>query len=379
MTLTSRRVDLVVSNSTEILSQLRWPGFRHLALRKRVADSAAGVIRMLAEAVPDAVILESRLPDGDAFALCEHMRLNLGLTALPVVIIVPAALSHLMRSAIASSGCDEVLSLPLHRGQLYHVLAARLGLPTRCHHRVRVQAPLAIRSASYELEGEAWDLSANGARIRLTQPFVGESSIQVRMDLGAGRELVQEASVVWHKPHLKGAELGIEFVGVTEEAARLINALVTWRLEQRETLQWVTFHRNLTDQASFEGLAQQLGDRVVFDLRHVRLINSIGLAIWIRFLREIPDHVAYRFAHCSVAFCTQASCAPTVLGRGSVDSFFAPYICPACDQEIEKELEADPFTGVEAPEPPRFTCAGCGVDLLFDDLPERYFLFLSNR
>ena len=198
------------------------------------------------------------------------------------------------------------------------------------------------------------------------------------MDLGPGRELVQEGSVVWHKPYLKGAELGVEFAGVTEEAARLINALVTWRLEQRETIQWVTVQQHLTDQASFEGLAQQLVDRVCFDLRHVRLINSIGLAIWLRFLREIPDHVAYRFAHCSVAFCTQASCAPTVIGRGRVDSFFAPYICPACDQEIEKELEADSFTDPEAPEPPRFICASCGADLLFDDLPERYFLFLRK-
>jgi len=334
---------------------------------------------MLGEAVPDAVILEFKLPDGDAFALCEHIRLDHGLATLPVVIIVPNLPSHIMRSAVASSRCDVVLPRPLSPGQIYHVLAGRLGLPVRRHSRVRIEAPLTIRGASHEVEGEVWDLSADGARIRLPQPFVGEPSIQVRLDLGPGKELVQEASVVWHRPYAKGAELGIEFEGVSEETARLIDAFVTWQLEQRETIQWVTFHRNLTEQVSFEGLAQQLAGRVVFDLRDVRLINSIGLGIWIAFLREIQDDVAYEFAHCSVAFCTQASCAPTVLGRGRVNSFFAPYLCPACDQEIEKEMEADSFSGVEAPEPPKFTCAVCGADLLFDDLPERYFLFLSNR
>jgi len=378
----SRRVDLVVSNSTEILAQLRWAGFRRVALRRRVADSAASVIKMLGEAVPDAVILEFKLPDGDAFALCEHIRLDHGLAALPVVIIVPNLPSHIMRSAVASSRCDVVLPRPLSPGQIYHVLAGRLGLPARRHPRVRIEAPLTIRGGSHEVEGEVWDLSPNGARIRLQQPIADDTSplsVLVRMEVGPGRELVQEATVVWHKPHAKGEELGIEFEGVSEETAKLIDALATWRLEQRETLQWVTFHRNLTDQVSFEGLAQQLAGRVVFDLQDVRLINSIGLQTWLRFLREIPDDVTYHFVHCSVAFCTQASCAPTVLGRGSVDSFFAPYLCPACDQEIEKELEADAFTGVDAPEPPKFTCAGCGADLLFDDLPERYFLFLSNR
>jgi CheY-like chemotaxis protein len=365
---------LIVSNSNTILSQLRQGGFRRIDLQTSVANNDKGVLQMVNKQRPDALVLESGLP-GDPFELCRHLKQDLGMPELPVVIICEGSISKVLLPKIVNSGCDEVLSAPLSRGQLYDVLAEHLGLPRRSHLRANVLAHVTARGTYVQLKGRIYDLTVSGARIRLEQPFEGESMLTVCIESSTGEELMLTGRVVWHRPFAKGAELAVQFTNVDAETARLLEVLATWHLVHSGSQRFVVLQRALTERSNFTTLVEQLQDGVVFDLRHLNLINSMGVSRWVDFLRGIPEEISFRFAHCSVAFCTQASFIPDMVGRGRVESFFAPYYCSACDREAERELSAAQLESDE-PSPPNLVCPSCGEQMLFEDIPERYFRFL---
>jgi CheY-like chemotaxis protein len=372
----SRLYHLVVTNSTVILSQLRWGGFRRLNLRTDVADSAKTVLQLLGKGRPDALVLESKLVGGDAFDLCKRIKTELGMEELPVVIVSEGSISRPMLSKIQASACDEVLNAPLSRGQLYTVLADHLNLPRRQNYRVRVQAPVTARGTFLEVRGEIYDLAVSGARIRLEQTLSSESRLTVYIDLPGGHEMQLPGKVVWHRPYSRGAELALQFDPVSEDVASRLEILATWRLESRGDHQVVVLQRSLNERSNFTGLAEQLTGKVIFDMRHLTLIASVGVGKWVTFLRSIPEQVEYKFVHCSVGFCVQASYLTDMMGRGKIISFFAPYFCAHCTCEVERELDADSFSSEDL-EVPEMHCAVCGQKLEFEDLPERYFKFLK--
>lgn len=372
----SKLYHLVVTNSTVILSQLRWGGFRRLNLRTDVADSARAVLQALEKKRPNAVVLESKLVGGDAFDLCKRIKTDLGMGDLPVVIISEGSISRPMLSKIQASGCDEVLNAPLSRGQLYTVLADHLKLPRRQNYRVRVQAQVTARGTFLEVKGEVYDLAVSGARIRLEEPLSSETRLTVYFELPGGDEMQLPGKVVWHRPYSKGAELALQFDPVSEEVASQLEILATWRLESRGDHQVVVLQRSLNERSNFTGLAGQLAGKVIFDMRHLTLIASIGVGKWVSFLRGIPEEVEYEFVHCSVGFCVQASYLTDMLGRGEITSFFAPYFCAHCTCDVERELDAASLR-TDPLEIPVMHCAVCGQKLEFEDLPERYFKFLK--
>ena len=70
---------------------------------------------------------------------------------------------------------------------------------------------------------------------------------------------------------------------------------------------------------------------------------------------------------------------PLVLGEGEVMSLEAPYFCEKCDREDLRLLEPG-VVGRDGDRlmPPRLHCGTCGAELVFDDVPERYFAFLRE-
>lgn len=371
------KLDLLTSSSTELLVQMRWVGFRRLRLHLNVANDGAHVLATARVAPLDAIILESSLPDGDAFKICSTIKQDMGLEPSPLVIIVEKSLTREVLQKITASGCDEVLSSPLARGQIYSVLADHLNLPHRKHPRITVRSAVTAMGNSGALNGELVDLTIHGARLRLSDPIETRSSILLHIHTSFDEPLHVRGRVVWQKALGKGAVLAVQFEDISDNIAKQLEMLVNWNIEQRDHQQIVTLNSGLNERSSLRGLAPLLKGQVVFDLRHLLTITSVGLSLWVKFLGEIPDGVSYRFEHCSVAFCTQAGYLPEVLGRGKITSCFAPYFCRSCEYKEEREIDVQALVSSSSLEPPPMTCPSCSGELIFDDLPEEYFGYLE--
>lgn len=114
---------------------------------------------------------------------------------------------------------------------------------------------------------------------------------------------------------------------------------------------------------------------ITFILEDIATFNSCGIREWIYLVREIGELGALRFKRCSVAMIDQINMVPDSLGKGVVESFFAPYYC-GCGGEVNRLITvADSLNHLVSKHAPEFKCENCGNTLEFDALEESYFLF----
>jgi hypothetical protein len=115
---------------------------------------------------------------------------------------------------------------------------------------------------------------------------------------------------------------------------------------------------------------------LLFDMEEVRKVTSFGVREWLEGLKSLRAEY-YGFARCRPAVVAQFNMVSGFLGRGQVLSLYAPYTCPECNQELEQLLDLrSQFPLLAARELPLLRCPSCGVDAIFDDLPDSYFSFL---
>ncbi|MCC6747872.1 MAG: hypothetical protein IT371_09460 [Deltaproteobacteria bacterium] len=123
----------------------------------------------------------------------------------------------------------------------------------------------------------------------------------------------------------------------------------------------------------------QLG-RVIIDTFDVARINSCGVREWINFMRSVEQVPRLTLSRCSPAIVVQLNSVFNFPGKAEVESVVAPYYCARCDREamivvdVPQQLK-DPAELLKEPR----TCETCKQPLQFDDIPDRYFLFVKFR
>ena len=143
----------------------------------------------------------------------------------------------------------------------------------------------------------------------------------------------------------------------------------------------VALQGDFTEMTRFDGLAARLAEeeKVDFNAAAIRYVSSAGVRAWCQFLVGLGDK-KYTFRQCSIAFTAQAAMVPMVVGDGAVLSLEAPYLCEACDREELRLLETRSLLREGGRVvPPQLSCSLCGGELVFDDVPDRYFAFLRDR
>lgn len=164
-----------------------------------------------------------------------------------------------------------------------------------------------------------------------------------------------------------------------ETKARQAGAVLSWHLAPRAETTTVTFSGEIDENADFSELRRSISGHVTFHLGGIRRINSCGVREWVNFVRDLPNVTTLVFTHCSPAIVTQLNMIYNFRGDATIRSFYAPYVCEACNMESDKLLDvASQFGEGARAEVPAFSCERCGEPMDFDDLPERYLSFLME-
>jgi hypothetical protein len=125
---------------------------------------------------------------------------------------------------------------------------------------------------------------------------------------------------------------------------------------------------------------KQLRGELDFYLRDFRRISSDSIQTWLDLMRALTGVARIRLHECPIAFVQQANAISNLLDNTQVVSFFAPYLCPRCGFDEEQMICVDrdmrDSSGRLRRQPPIFKCVRCSGDMSFDDIPERYFMFL---
>jgi len=116
---------------------------------------------------------------------------------------------------------------------------------------------------------------------------------------------------------------------------------------------------------------------ITLELEGITNFNSCGVREWVFLIRDLGELGRLNFSKCSIAMVDQLNMVPESLGKGTVSTFYAPYVCEE-HGDVEQLIDVlKEGTTLLAHQPPQRTCAHCHQPLIFDAMADSYFLFLS--
>lgn len=137
---------------------------------------------------------------------------------------------------------------------------------------------------------------------------------------------------------------------------------------------------SLTEETDLSFLLEGNANPVVVDLGNVSRVNSCGVREWLEFIRNLEGqgrHVVLK--RCAPSVVLQINLIYDFVGsEGTVESIFAPYLCPACGSESCHLISLDGFGNPDELLGER-PCPQCRVLSSFADVPELYLSFISHQ
>lgn len=367
---------LTASNS-EVLRLLGTRACSRLGLSRHVVNNGRDALDAARRLHPKVAVLDVDMPDLDGYEVCRRIKAMADLKDCRVMLVLQGILTRAVLDRLAEAGCDDALVMPAVGEEFFCHVADLLKVPRRGSRRVNAELMARLDGGARIWTGRIENVSLTGAKVVLQEPLGHVATVRARIEgSGPGQTIVADARVVWRSDD--GRVLGIEFQELPAEARQKLEAIVLFEVVEEGDVLRVFLDGDFIESTSFAGLATRLRGRVEFDAAGVRYINSQGSRKWTGFLRELTEVTEFTFSRCSVAFTTQASLLPEFLAGGNVISFQAPYHCDDCDRDESRLLQTAALvreaTGFAVP---RFRCPECGGQLAFDEIPERYFSFLS--
>jgi len=370
---------VLVANNSELLRHLAASPFRRLDLELIVVSKGDEALAAVKRDRPALALLDAEMSGVTGYEIAQRIREE-GYGAKVVLVLGKRLTAEQMRK-VADCGCDEVLIAPMSADELYDVVAIQLGLARHGTERYRIE----LAADGKPIDGTVTNLSVDGTRLVTKEPLAEGSVLTVKIVPEGGVDdgpahrapLVVRARVVWAQPRDGRTVVGAQFEDLDEVARQTLARLTQWEIVGDTARTRVVLKGDFTEATSFDDLAPSMVGRVDFDMAQVRYMNSLGVRAWCDFLGNAPIQ-GYEFHACSVPFVLQASMVEDVVGRGTVTSFFAPYHCEGCDLQEERLLQSAAVLAAGL-HPPVFTCPACQGQLVFDDLPERYFAFLDRE
>jgi CheY-like chemotaxis protein len=386
---------LVTTNNVDVFRLLGAHAVGRLGLDYAVASDLAQLLALVRERQPAVVLVDAELAGGNGFDACRALKEDPATAKSHVVLVLDPRLTggrlgKALLDRVAASGADDIMALPIHPDDFYYHLAHLTGLPFRRDRRIGVDLEIQFPAAVGVMHGHVVNVGAGGVGVRVAAALPVGEKLTVRFLSDTQQSPDTTLLVAWSREtpddgHEGGPfAAGLRFDGDPPVKTRLLLeqvALFDVAIDGARAA--VTLHGDFTEMTRFDALAARLASAgvtdVELDLASVRYLSSAGVREWCQFLAGLAAGTTYRFRHCSIAFATQAAMVPLVLGQGEVTSLEAPYFCEACDREDLRLLEP----GVVARDgdrmvAPRLHCATCGAELVFDDVPDRYFAFLRD-
>lgn len=118
---------------------------------------------------------------------------------------------------------------------------------------------------------------------------------------------------------------------------------------------------------------------VTIDLGEVGHFNSVGVSLWLKWVKTLNGSLKLIFSRVPFAFVSHATQIKNFIPESAkVESFILPYYCNDCGETTTKDIEnTGPHTFDSVTE--SIACRNCGKDSQLDVLADKYGDFLKRR
>jgi len=329
------------------------------------------------------LLIDTVLPDGSGFELCRSIKKDESTANTIVVLVQSGAMGDEETAAAKASGCNDIVTLPIHAEDFYCHLGQFAPILFRTVQRIEVDMQVELRRDGKTISGTVQNMTSNGLGLHSNESIeLGPVNITL---LHNGRNYDGiEGRVIWcrENPEEQGHSIGLNFGQLPPHARELLVKLSLFQIRPNEGGPGVTvsMQGGIDERTDLSPLLAELEGQTDIDfmMQGVTYLSSCGVRSWCLFVEALAPTVTYSFRNCSLAFAAQASMVPMTVGSGKVHSMQAPYFCEGCDREESRLVDSILVTRETGKlRAPPLHCHICGSELEFDDLPERYFAFLG--
>jgi hypothetical protein len=144
----------------------------------------------------------------------------------------------------------------------------------------------------------------------------------------------------------------------------------------------------IDENAKFSDINPKQNSQLVIDMKHVELLNSLGLRNWVTWVKTLKQYSGGIFLrNCPNVAVHQMNVLNGFLPlHATVESVFIPFLCENCGHEFEyfasrgkdykEAIEGEPESILMNLEQ---TCEKCGNIAEADIIPVKYFAFLKRK
>lgn len=142
----------------------------------------------------------------------------------------------------------------------------------------------------------------------------------------------------------------------------------------------LTFHGQIDEDASFEGVTFDGAKNIVIDMDHVVAINSCGIRDWIKWIRTAPEGCQITYRKCPKVIVDQINMVAGFLpDNAKVESFYVPYYCEETGNEkMVLFTEGKEFSNGQVTPPTDVKDDSSGDPMEMDIMEAKYFKFLKK-
>lgn len=370
---------VVTSGNPQIVEHLDGPRLGRLGLEHVSAAHVSALEELIRTKHPELAILDSEIRGGSGLQLCRALRRDPGLSEVRVILVLPSIIGRADLEALSDSGCDDVIALPVAEDDFFHHVVTLVGRRHRRNERVAVELEVTLEVGERTLPALVVNMSQGGLGVRLEESLPEGTQLLARLRHGGRSFPPARAVVAWGQEVAGDFLAGLSLAEVPLETRLLIEEMSLFEVVASPLGGVRAYvHGDIVETTRLEPLAQRLAnaDPIELNLREVRYLSSSGVRNFCRLLDGLKGR-RYWFRHASAAFVTQASVSPAVTGTGEVLSLEAPYLCETCEHDDLRLLDtAAIVTSGGEFVVPTLRCPDCGGELVFDELPWRYFAFM---
>lgn len=224
---------ILLVDDSEFFLQLEKGFLRETQATIFTASNGLAALEVATRSRPDLVFMDLNMPEMDGAECCARMKGDPELVSVPVIMVF-ALRNEKDLEACRNAGCDGWLTKPIDRKAFLDIGRRFLSRIERRTPRFPCQSMAVFRSATQSGYGTVLDLSRNGLYIGSSHPVSRGERLKFHFLLpGSSSRVVEgEARVAWvnrdhHRPKPGLPEgFGVEFVEVTEESARMLEAYI---------------------------------------------------------------------------------------------------------------------------------------------------------
>ena len=150
------------------------------------------------------------------------------------------------------------------------------------------------------------------------------------------------------------------------------------KIEETKDEAIYTFTGDMNESFDNTKVPRLIKSKITLFLKDLNTFNSVGIREWIKLISDLSHADQLIFKECSLAVIAQVNMVPTSLGKGEIESFYAPYYCECGTEENKLINVEDHLKSISNAQAPEFNCNVCDDLMEFDALEESYFQFLTD-